>query len=222
MSQEKTFDMIVAVCQGWGIGKHGTLPWRIRKDMQFFQSKTSTPPSPMKKNIVIMGRKTYDSIPPKFRPLPDRTNIILSRNTQLKESLPEGVIVCDSLPSALDCAYAIQDRGDVYVAGGGQVYRDGLTLSGEKRGYHCRNIFVTHIDKQYDCDAFFPDLSKPPHSSSFRLSNELERLPVEEDNGVQFRFATYSAETSGVSLHKKHQHLRESERQFNRQEESER
>lgn len=79
------FALIVAATEEYGIGVQGTLPWRIPKDMAFFKHVTThipteSSPDPDARNAVIMGRVTWESIPPKFRPLPDRLNIIVSRN----------------------------------------------------------------------------------------------------------------------------------------------
>lgn len=78
------FALIVAATEDLGIGFQGTLPWRIPKDMAFFKHVTTHVPrdfnGPSGRNAVIMGRVTWESIPPRFRPLPDRFNIIVSRN----------------------------------------------------------------------------------------------------------------------------------------------
>jgi len=85
----KSFDVVVAATAGsFGIGKGGTLPWRLRADMALFKRLTSLPSlSPGKVNAVVMGRKTYESIPLKFRPLPGRRNVVLSRRPDLREAL---------------------------------------------------------------------------------------------------------------------------------------
>jgi dihydrofolate reductase/thymidylate synthase len=81
----KTFDIIVAATKDWGIGKNGGIPWRLRGDMNYFRKITTETKNPQLRNCCIMGRKTYFSIPEKFRPLPDRLNVIISRNTNLKQ-----------------------------------------------------------------------------------------------------------------------------------------
>jgi dihydrofolate reductase len=77
--------MVAATSETHGIGIKGTLPWRLRGDMNFFRQLTThfQEPGMSGKNTVIMGRKTWDSIPSKFRPLPERRNIVLTRNAQL-------------------------------------------------------------------------------------------------------------------------------------------
>ena len=88
------FSVIVAACkQTHGIGMGGQLPWSLRGDMQFFKQLTRSTQDPLKRNAVVMGRKTWQSIPERFRPLDDRLNVVLSRNTEAKEeyNIPDKV-----------------------------------------------------------------------------------------------------------------------------------
>ena len=78
----RNFSLIVAATiPEFGIGFNGTIPWRVAEDLKFFKETTSSTNDRNKKNAVIMGRKTWESIPPKYRPLKDRFNIVLTRNT---------------------------------------------------------------------------------------------------------------------------------------------
>lgn len=83
MAQNKKFSLVAAACLNNGIGIKGRLPWTLRNEMAFFTRVTSTVTTDEKKNAVIMGRKTWDSIPLKFKPLPNRVNVVLSES--LKE-----------------------------------------------------------------------------------------------------------------------------------------
>ena len=143
--------LIVAATPKNGIGKNGALPWpMLKKEMAYFARvtkrvpKTSTSSSaspstsdstPRRQNAVLMGRKTYLSIPPKFRPLKDRTNIVIS--SQPRSALPEiadDVIVSSSIMSALQDLEAgvkagrVPEVGRVFVIGGARVYGDALGL----------------------------------------------------------------------------------------------
>ena len=81
------FSVIVAACkQTHGIGVGGQLPWSLRGDMQFFKQLTRSTQDPLKRNAVVMGRKTWQSIPERFRPLDDRLNVVLSRNADAKKA----------------------------------------------------------------------------------------------------------------------------------------
>ena len=83
----RTFSVIVAACkQTHGIGVGGQLPWSLRGDMQFFKQLTRSTQDPLKRNAVVMGRKTWQSIPERFRPLDDRLNVVLSRNADAKKA----------------------------------------------------------------------------------------------------------------------------------------
>ncbi len=86
--------LIAAASENMGIGKNNALPWRLKAEMKYFTRMTIDTKDPSKKNAVIMGRKTYESIPAKHRPLNDRINIILTSNKDYEA--PEGVILCQS------------------------------------------------------------------------------------------------------------------------------
>lgn len=75
----RTFQLVVAATRKLGIGKGGTMPWRLPSDMAYFKALTSATADPSKANAVVMGRKTWESIPPKFRPLRGRVNVVLTR-----------------------------------------------------------------------------------------------------------------------------------------------
>lgn len=118
------FQIVVAATRSMGIGKHGQLPWKLPTDMKFFKSVTSATSSPLKKNAVIMGRVTWESIPEKFRPLPGRLNVILTRRG-IKWDRP-GVVVSESLDAALALLATPPYSSEVetvFVIGGGQVYK---------------------------------------------------------------------------------------------------
>jgi dihydrofolate reductase/thymidylate synthase len=139
----KRFNIIAAVDKFYGIGINNRLPWKkLKYDMQYFQNIT-TSNLPFKQNAVIMGRNTWESIPHKYRPLPNRKNIVIS------STLADGgnATVKASLDSALECC---NDVDDIYVIGGSQLYKEALGHPG------LENLYLTHIDKEYNCDTFFP------------------------------------------------------------------
>lgn len=120
------FQIVVAATREHGIGKQGTLPWKLPTDMKFFKTVTSSTTASSKTNAVIMGRHTWESIPEKFRPLPGRLNVILTRSGSITPPPLEGVLVSASLSAALTLLatppYSSQVE-TVFVIGGGQVYR---------------------------------------------------------------------------------------------------
>lgn len=120
----RTYQVVVAATCDMGIGKDGKLPWKLPSDLKFFKELTMTTSDPEKKNAVIMGRKTWESIPPQFRPLPGRLNVILTRSGSFDIATAENVIICGSIPSALkllaESPYNILIE-KVFMIGGGQI-----------------------------------------------------------------------------------------------------
>jgi dihydrofolate reductase len=116
-------------------------------------------------NAVIMGRKTWDSIPPKFRPLKDRLNIVISRSaTQAPPTTPVSVtepIRVSSLEQALKFAGDQPSVGRVFVIGGAQIYEAALRLPEAKR------ILLTSLERDFECDTLFPDFKKEGESGKW-------------------------------------------------------
>jgi dihydrofolate reductase len=136
--------LITATSYNGVIGKAGRIPWVCKEDMKFFKEKTIGHP-------VIMGRKTYDSFPEKVRPLPDRFNVVLSRNPGLYgiyEGREEGPLVVSSLAEAID--YVDEMSTEVFIIGGEQVYKEALDTDIVDRMY----INVLHA--KAEGDTYFP------------------------------------------------------------------
>ena len=129
--------IIVAHSRNMAIGKSNTLPWRLPDDLKRFRQLTTSHP-------IIMGRRTYQSI---GKPLPDRTNIVITRNPDLK--LP-GCIIAHSITEALKKAKEI-DQEEIFIIGGAQIYKESLLLADR--------LYVTLVDREVDGDAFFPEYS---------------------------------------------------------------
>jgi dihydrofolate reductase len=127
--------MIAAMDKNKIIGQNGRLPWRLPADTQRFVALTMGKP-------VIMGRKTYDSIPAKFKPLKGRTNIIITRNPDYEAP---GCIVVDSPEAALAAA---GDAEEVMIAGGTAIYQAFL--------FQAHRLYLTIIEAEFDGDAIFP------------------------------------------------------------------
>lgn len=134
--------LIVAVDKNWGIGNKGNLLLAIPADMKFFKETTSN-------NVVIMGRKTLESLPGQ-RPLPNRVNIVI---TNKKDYKVKDAIVVNSVEDAVKEAEKYPDK-DAYVIGGGLVYEQMLK--------YCDEAHVTYIDYSYEADTHFPNLDKMP------------------------------------------------------------
>lgn len=142
------FSIVVAMDVNRGIGIENRLPWRIPEDMQFFKHITISDSVTDQQNAVIMGRLTYESLPNAFRPLPERHNIVLTRN--LGYGVPTNVTTAGNLDAAL--AWAIRHRcPHVYVIGGAQIFNDAILHP------QCKQLIITEIDGLFDCDTFFPE-----------------------------------------------------------------
>lgn len=139
----KNFFVIAAIDSEGGIGKNGTLPWSIKSEMAYFKRITSIG----KTSVCIMGRVTWESIPEKFRPLSDRLNIVV---TSGEIDVP-GVVVARSLDLALE---ACPDNSDpIWIIGGAKLYSEAVS------DLRCRAVFLSRINKNYDCDTFFPKMN---------------------------------------------------------------
>jgi dihydrofolate reductase len=167
--------LIAAVAANGVIGKDNDLIWTLRDDMAFFKRTT-------KGHHVIMGRKNWESIPERFRPLPGRPNVVLSRDTSYSAN---GAQTCASLEVALDVARAAGEE-EAFIIGGAQIYGLALELG------VVDTMYLTHVDKAFDGDTWFPDFavaqwkSQPMFSHIADDRNEAafsvhryDRIPVE-------------------------------------------
>lgn len=155
--------IIAAVAKNRVIGKDNTLIWNIPEDMAHFKALTSG-------QTVIMGRKTWESLPDAFRPLPGRANIVVSRNPGYQAS---GGQVVGSLPEALAAAAGADIA---FVIGGAELYRQALPIADR--------LLLTEIDQDYPGDAFFPAFTTDDWS-------EASRAPQTSASGLPFAFVTY-------------------------------
>ncbi len=162
------FDIVVAVDNRGGIGKNNLIPWRLPDDLRYFRKLTTTA-SDGKINAVIMGRKTWDSLPDKWRPLKNRLNIVLSRSTL---SLPAGVESARSLAEAMEIA-AAHHVERCFVIGGAQIYEEALAHP------ELQVVHLTRLEADFDCDVFFP--GQPPLYL-------VESSAPKEEEGIRFVF----------------------------------
>lgn len=181
--------LVLAATRDMGIGRNGTLPWTgLKKEMAYFARVTkrlppssipavSQPPAQKVQNAVIMGRKTWESIPERFRPLPGRLNVVVSRSwgtpptaggkvrVEPGKDGKDGVVVAGSLEDAVDFLKRVRDEeedaearkelglgglGRVFVIGGAQIYGAALGLR------EARRILLTRVRSEFECDTFFP------------------------------------------------------------------
>jgi dihydrofolate reductase len=172
----KPFDILVAADDGNGIGKDGVIQWRLPGDLKFLKRTTTQVQNEQLQNAVIMGRKTWETIPSKWQPLPRRLNAVVTRQTGY--SAQDGVVVANSLEGALDEISEREDVERLFVLGGGEIYRLAVALDA------CRRIYLTRVEGRFEADAHFPELG-----DGFVLAEESER---HEDNGIGYRFQTWA------------------------------
>jgi dihydrofolate reductase len=173
------FDIVVAVDEAGGIGQNGRLPWRLSGDMARFKALTTDRGAERgAENAVVMGRRTWDSLQPRFRPLPDRLNVVLTRNPTLE--LPARVLRASGLEAALD-ELAERARaggvGHLFVIGGAEIFAQALGRP------ECRRVHLTRVHGRFACDASFP-----PLGSQWVLATRT--APVEE-KGLRYHFELY-------------------------------
>lgn len=173
------FTIVVAMDRKRGIGLNGQLPWHLPGDLKHFQRLTTEAP-PGKINAVLMGRKTWESLPEKFKPLPKRLNVVLTRQPSL--FVPAGVLVAASLTAALQALAEPARRVDqIFVIGGASLFTEAL------RRPECQRIELTEIDAEYPADTVFPDL--PAELVRQDVSADLEEA------GTRYRFVAYVRKT---------------------------
>jgi dihydrofolate reductase len=136
--------IIAAIGRNREIGKNNDLLWHLSKDMRFFKETTVG-------HYVIMGRKNFESIPPKYRPLPHRINIILSRN---EDFMAEECYTYNNIEEAIEMA---RDNGEeqIFIIGGAQIYK--LAMEADLVSH----MYLTYVDASFpDADAFFPEFDE--------------------------------------------------------------
>ncbi len=155
--------IVAAVARNRAIGKDNQLLWNLREDMAHFKALTAG-------RTVVMGRKTWESLPPRFRPLPGRRNIVVSR--QADYAAP-GAELADSLETALKLA---SNADAVFVIGGEQIYRQAMALADR--------LELTEVDLAPDADAWFPDVA----AADWLTAGRREQTGAD---GTCFAFVTY-------------------------------
>lgn len=145
--------IIAAIGKNRELGKGGQLLWHIPEDMRRFKELTMGHP-------VIMGRKTWESLPEKYRPLPNRTNIVVTRQTGYKA---EDATVVDGLSDAFLTAEKAEGANETFVIGGGELYTAALP--------YATRLYLTLVDATAEADTFFP-----PYEQNFKI--------ISKENGV--------------------------------------
>jgi len=154
--------LIYARARNGTIGKDGQMPWHLPEDLAHFKRVTLGQP-------VIMGRKTWDSLPARFRPLPGRVNIVVTRQSDWHS---DGALRAASMEDAMRLC---GDVPDAWIMGGAEIYRQAEPLAS--------TAVVTEIDEDFEGDAFAPELGA--------TWQEIRRETHVSANGLNFSFVTY-------------------------------
>ncbi len=159
--------IIAAVGMNNELGKAGKLLWSLPLDMKHFRETTSG-------HTVIMGRKTFESI---GRPLPNRKNIVITRNTNYS-NLSHGVDVVQSLEKALKISRTTLDTDEVFVIGGAEIYKEALPMANV--------LYLTKVEGEFEADTYFPTFDE----SKWQKVKE-ERHEKDEHHPYAFNFIEY-------------------------------
>jgi dihydrofolate reductase len=154
--------LIAAVAENHVIGRNNDLPWHLPDDMKYFMQTT-------KNHVVIMGRKNYDSLPAKFKPLPNRTNYVVTRSEHFEAP---GCKVVSSLQAAIDES-SKTNPDEIFVIGGAEIYQ--LALPAAHR------LYLTEIKAHVEGDVRFPSFSK-------KEWKEVSRVPHAKDDRHAYAF----------------------------------
>lgn len=141
--------MIAAMTRNRVIGKNNDIPWHLPDDFKYFKEMT-------RGHFVLMGRKNFDSLPDKFKPLPDRPNVIITHKSAFDG---KGAYVVHSLEEALGLARSAGEQ-EAFIIGGGEIYRQGLEISDR--------IYLTEIATELAGDVFFPEFDLSQWEESLR------------------------------------------------------
>ncbi len=162
--------IIVAVSEDWGIGKDNELLWHIPEDLKRFKRLT-------KGNTVIMGKKTWESLP--NRPLPGRQNIVL---TDIPDETIDDSVTAYSINDALS---KCNPAAEIFIIGGGSIYRQFMPIADR--------LLITHVHKAAPADIFFPEVDLKIWEIA-----EKEEFMISEDNKIPYTYTTYKRR-DGVS-----------------------
>lgn len=147
--------LIAALTKNRVIGKNNNLPWHLPDDMKYFMQTT-------KEHHVIMGRKNYESIPEKFRPLPNRTNIVVTRQ---KNFTAPGCHIVHTLEAGIDMARSEGEK-ELFIIGGSEIYDLGMA--------YAEQLYLTEIDTTIEGDTYFPSINKEEWEELSRTHHEAD------------------------------------------------
>lgn len=158
-------NIIVACCENYGIGKNNDLPWYFKSDLKYFASLTKN----SNNNVLIMGKNTWESLP--IKPLPKRHNFILSTTLDIKDNYNGYITKTFSNIEDIMDYLKNNNYNNIWIIGGGSVYKYFLEHN------YVKYIYLTYINKLYDCDVFFPNIEK---NETFELKEIINEETCED------------------------------------------
>lgn len=161
--------LIVAVAENGGIGKDNQLLWHLPVDMKHFKTTTSGHP-------IITGRKNYESIPSKFRPLPNRDNVVITRNKALPYEKHSSLHLVHSIEESIELCKTLDHKGEIFVIGGGQIYKQCLDAN------LIDTMYITHVHAHFEADTFFKDVD-------LKVWRKVSEDFYPKSNGTEFDFS---------------------------------
>lgn len=162
-----TISLIAALTQNHVIGLNNDLPWSLPDDMKYFMQTTIG-------HHVVMGRKNYDSLPVKFKPLPKRTNIVITRQ---KEFVAPGCHIFSSIEQAIALAKTANEN-ELFIIGGAEIYKLGLPLA--------NRLYLTEIKTTLAGDTYFPEFDRTQWKAVSRQAH-----PADDRHRFAFDFVIY-------------------------------
>jgi len=193
----RRMNIIVAVSSNFGIGYKNGLPWKLKKEFQYFTSTIKRLQDPQKMNAVVFARKTWESIPPNKRPMKGRVNVVV---TTQKDYVAEGedVYVVHSLEEALELLSSppLADKVEtIWNLGGATLYQEAL----EKK--YVDKLYLTRIQKEFEADVFFPKYNEEDFVA---LKDAAVPEEVQEEDGVQWTCHVYQQKWAQHSFQRDH------------------
>ena len=180
-------NLIVAVDENYGIGKENSIPWELPGDLKYFKEITTS----KKRNVVIMGRKTWESIPPKYRPLKDRINIVITSQKSDFSVYPNTYAfktLGDATKYIQENNYKLQ-FGNTFIIGGQMLYNEALNT------LQIDNIYLTRVYGKFDCDKTFMDKKSFYEKINNYVLNNVS--PFKCENEIYYRFFHYTFKDGG-------------------------
>lgn len=163
----KNISLIVALSKNQVIGKNNKLAWNLPDDMKYFSNMT-------RNHAVIMGRKNWESIPNNYRPLPNRKNIVVTRNNNFRD---KGAIVVNSIKKAIEESRVSEDE-EIFIIGGGEIYKLGFD--------YVDKLYITEIYANIDGNTYFPKWNKENWKEISRISH-----PKDKRHEFDFDYVIY-------------------------------